>query len=208
VFCHDPDQERGRQRIRRLSATFADHLALAIANLRLRDTLQIQSIRDPLTGLFNRRYLEESLEREVARAKRRDSSLGLIMLDLDHFKAFNDTHGHRAGDEALAALGELLDSSVREEDVPCRYGGEEFALILPDAALEDVARRADEIREALATVNLRHAGKELGRVTLSAGVAVYPEHGTTHEDIVLAADRALYAAKDAGRNRVTVAETD
>jgi len=192
-------------RVRRLSSTFADHLALALANLRLRETLQIQSIRDPITGLFNRRYLEESLEREVARAERRDGSLGVIMLDLDHFKEFNDTHGHRAGDAALVALGGLLPTLVRGEDVPCRYGGEEFAVIFPDAPLEHVARRAEEIREALAAVDLRYADRELGHVTVSAGVAAFPDHGRTPEDLILAADRALYEAKNEGRNRVVVA---
>jgi len=192
-------------RLRRLSATFADHLALALANLRLRDTLQIQSIRDPITGLFNRRYLEESLEREVARAERRKASLGVIMLDLDHFKVFNDTFGHRAGDAALGALGRLLRTLVRAEDIPCRYGGEEFAVIMPDATLEQVSIRAEQIREALAAVDLRHADRDLGSVTLSAGVAAFPEHGKSLEELVLAADRALYQAKHEGRNRVVVA---
>ncbi len=192
-------------RIRRLSATFADHLALALANLGLRDMLQIQSIRDPVTGLFNRRYLEESLEREVARAERREGSLGVVMMDLDHFKVFNDTYGHRAGDAVLVSLGGLLPTLIRGEDVPCRYGGEEFAVIFPDATAEQVAGRADEIREALSAVPLRHADRELGRVTLSVGVASYPEHGQTPEELILAADRALYEAKEQGRNRVVVA---
>ncbi|MCJ7725889.1 MAG: diguanylate cyclase [Acidimicrobiia bacterium] len=193
-------------RVRRLSATFADHLALALANLRLRETLQIQSIRDPITGLFNRRYLEESLEREVARAERRGGSVGVIMLDLDHFKVFNDTFGHRAGDAALGALGVLLRSLVRREDIPCRYGGEEFAVIFPDASLDQVAIRAESIREALAAVDLRHADRELGHITLSAGVAAFPDHGGSLEDLIHAADRALYQAKNEGRNRVVVAE--
>ncbi|MFH2071424.1 MAG: diguanylate cyclase [Actinomycetota bacterium] len=193
-------------RVHQLSATFADHLALALANLRLRNTLQTQSIRDPITGLFNRRYLEESLEREMARAERRGTSLGVIMLDLDHFKEFNDTYGHRAGDAALSALGRLLRTLVRAEDIPCRYGGEEFAVILPDATLEQSAQRAEQIREALAEVSLRHADRELGHITLSAGIAAFPDHGGSLEDLILAADRALYQAKSAGRNRVVIAE--
>ena len=127
------------------------------------------------------------------------------MLDLDHFKEFNDTHGHRAGDAALVALGGLLPTLVRGEDVPCRYGGEEFAVIFPDAPLEHVARRAEEIREALAAVDLKYADRELGHVTVSAGVAAFPDHGQTPEDLILAADRALYEAKNEGRNRVVVA---
>jgi len=195
-------------KVQRLSATFADHLALALANLGLREMLQIQSIRDPVTGLFNRRYLEESLEREVARANRRSSSVGVIMLDIDHFKQFNDTYGHRAGDAVLVTLGDLLPKLIRGEDIPCRYGGEEFAIVLPDAALDDVVRRAEEIRKSLAEVQLTHADQDLGRVTVSSGVAAFPDHGKTPEDLILAADRALYQAKAEGRNRVVAAETD
>jgi diguanylate cyclase (GGDEF)-like protein/PAS domain S-box-containing protein len=191
----------------RLATTFADNLGLALANLNLRERLRIQSIRDPVTGLFNRRYLEESLERELARAERRSTPIGVIMLDLDHFKAFNDTHGHRAGDAALAAIGGLIPTLVRGEDIPCRYGGEEFAVIMPDAGLEVAARRAEQIRAALAAVQVTHADTVLGTVTLSAGVAAYPEHGSGLDDLISAADRALYRAKAEGRDRVVVAGT-
>lgn len=203
---NDPMDDAWTQ-VDRLSANFAEHLALALANLRLRSTLQTQSIRDPVTGLFNRRYLEESLDREVARAERRKLPLGVIMLDLDHFKTFNDAFGHRAGDAALIALGSLLPTMVRREDIPCRYGGEEFAIILPDADLEQVTRRAEQMRAALAEVQLSHADRELGRLTLSAGVAAFPDHGTTSDDLIQAADRALYRAKSEGRNRVVAAES-
>jgi diguanylate cyclase (GGDEF)-like protein/PAS domain S-box-containing protein len=192
-------------RIQRLATTFGDHLALALANLRLRARLQTQSIRDPLTGLFNRRYMEESIEREFARAKRHDTPLSVIMVDIDHFKQFNDSHGHRAGDAALVAAGSLLQRMIRAEDIPCRYGGEEFALILPDATADQAALRAEEIRRALAELALEHTGESLGYVTLSAGIADFPSHGVSAEEIIHAADRALYRAKHNGRNRVELA---
>ena len=115
--------------------TLAEHLALAVANLKLRETLRTQSIRDPLTGLFNRRYMEESLERELRRTIRKKLPLALLMVDVDHFKHFNDTFGHEAGDEILRELARLFQSRLRAEDIACRYGGEEFVLILPDASL-------------------------------------------------------------------------
>src|SRR3989449_1743351 len=120
----------------RLAVTAAGHIALALANLRLRETLRMQSIRDPLTGLFNRRYMEESLARELRRAARNQRRLGAIMLDLDRFKRFNDTFGHEAGDTLLRELGEFLRSRTRGEDIACRYGGEEFVVILPEASME------------------------------------------------------------------------
>lgn len=191
----------------RLAATVAEQIALAVANLILRETLRSQSIRDQLTGLFNRRYMEESLEREIRRAERNHQPLGIIMMDIDHFKKFNDTHGHDAGDAILRAMGTLLKSQVRGGDIACRYGGEELTLMMPDATLEAVQQRAERVRVATAEMSAPHRGTDLGTVTVSLGVALYPLHGSTGEDVLRAADAALYRAKRAGRNRVMVADT-
>lgn len=190
---------------RQLAHTVADSLALSLANLRLRETLRHQSTRDPLTSLFNRRYMEETLERELRRASRQRSTVGLIMLDLDHFKRFNDTFGHAAGDTLLRDLADFLRVHIRGEDVPCRYGGEEFCLILPGASLEIVQERAQLLCDQAASLKVFSGGQLLGAVTLSLGVAVYPLHGATGEAVLRAADAALYRAKQQGRNRVVVA---
>jgi diguanylate cyclase (GGDEF)-like protein len=189
----------------RLAHTVAEHIALAFANLRLRETLRVQSVRDPLTGLFNRRYMEESLERELRRSARHRRSLGVLLLDLDHFKTFNDTFGHGAGDILLRELGHFLQGNVRGEDISCRYGGEEFALILPDAPLDSTLQRAEQLREQVRQLQVTHHGRALGAVSVSIGVAVYPQHGASAEELLAAADRALYQAKAGGRNRVELA---
>ncbi len=188
----------------RLATTVAEHIALSLANLKLQETLRSQSIRDPLTGLFNRRYMEESLEREMRRAGRTRRPVGIIMLDLDHFKTFNDTHGHEVGDALLREVGAVLQRSIRGEDIACRYGGEEFILILPDAPLRDAAQRAEHLREAIGTVDVVRRHQAVGPVTVSLGVAIYPDHGSTSEAVLRAADAALYQAKALGRDRVEV----
>jgi len=180
-------------------------LRVAERILGLHETLRLEAIRDPLTGLFNRRYLEESLEREIRRATRRGTPLGVVMVDLDHFKTFNDDFGHLAGDALLQALGHFLRTNVRGEDIPCRYGGEEFALILPDAPLDATQRRAEDLRRGAQALRVEHRGDPIGSVTLSMGVAAFPLHGTTGEAVLRAADTALYQAKRNGRNRVIVA---
>jgi diguanylate cyclase (GGDEF)-like protein/PAS domain S-box-containing protein len=190
-----------------LAVTIGDHISLALANIRLRETLRHQVIHDALTGLFNRRYLEETLEREIHRVRRKGASLGIIMLDLDRFKHFNDTYGHEAGDNLLRALGKCLASRVRKEDVACRYGGEEFVLILPEASQKIVRQRAEEIRRGFPKVPVVHRGQVLESVTVSLGVAMFPEHGATGQDVLRAADDAMYRAKAQGRHRVVVAES-
>jgi diguanylate cyclase (GGDEF)-like protein len=187
--------------VRDLGLRVAEHLALAIANFRLRETLQVQSTRDALTGLFNRRYMEESLERELHRAAREEGPLALMLLDLDNFKRFNDRLGHAAGDNLLRTLGEFLLAQVRREDVPCRYGGEEFVVILPKASKDDAFRRAERLREDARAQWLAYGPG----VTLSIGVAAYPEDGATARTLLDAADAALYRAKAEGRDRVVVA---
>ena len=183
---------------RNLGLWVAELLALSLANFRLRETLHTQSTRDPLTGLFNRRYMEDSLERELYRADREDGTLGVIMADLDHFKAFNDRSGHVAGDAVLRALGELLAANVRSEDIVCRYGGEEFTILLPNASLEETVTRAEALRRSTAAL-VTPDGEPL---TLSMGVSAYPDHGATGDALIKAADAAMYQAKAAGRDRV------
>ena len=201
----DISQERAEP-LKTLAVTIGDHISLALANIRLRETLHHQVVHDVLTGLFNRRYLEETLEREIYRGRRKGASLGLIMLDLDHFKRFNDTLGHEAGDNLLRTLGKFLAERVRREDVACRYGGEEFVLILAEASQEIVLQRAEEIRREFPEVPVLYRGQVLQSVTVSVGVAMFPEHGATGRDVLRAADDAMYRAKAQGRNRVVVAE--
>ena len=188
--------------LRRDCIAAAEQLSLSLANLRLQDSLRTQSIRDPLTGLFNRRYLEASLPRELQRAERRQSDLSVLMLDIDHFKRFNDTHGHDAGDALLAQVGVVLAQVARSEDIVCRYGGEEFTLVLLDTDREQALMRAEQVRLAIAAVDVSHRRVHLGRVTCSIGLACYPQHGNTPADLIARADRALYAAKEAGRDQV------
>jgi len=189
-----------------LASTFADQVGLSVSNLRLREALRSQSIRDPLTGLFNRRYLEETLEREIRRAVRSEQSLGVLMLDLDHFKTFNDTYGHDAGDTVLREAASFLTKSVRAEDIVCRFGGEEFVIILPMADLKATQARAERIRSKLRELVVLHQGQSVGLVTVSLGVAALPDHGTSPRVLIDAADAALYRAKREGRDRVMVAE--
>jgi len=181
-------------------------IAFSLVNQRLRERLRNQSIRDPLTSLFNRRYLEESLELECSRADRTGSAVSLIMADIDHFKHFNDTFGHEAGDAVLKAMAELLKRLVRQGDVACRFGGEEFILVLPGTSTAEAAALADRIRLALHGLELSHHGQALGNVTSSFGVASYPAAGLTPDELIEAVDHALYAAKTAGRDCVKQAE--
>ena len=185
--------------------TFAGQVGLSVANIRLREALRTQSIKDPLTGLYNRRYLEETLEREIRRAVRAKHALGILMFDLDHFKKFNDTYGHDAGDAVLRETAAFIVSSVRTEDITCRFGGEEFVVILPTADLHAAHGRAKQIQSQIRGVSVMHAGISLGRITVSVGVAALPMHGTTQKDLLEAADAALYRAKNEGRDRVVVA---
>lgn len=168
------------------------------------ERLREQTIRDPLTGLFNRRFLDESMERELSRAKRDNLPLALAMIDIDRFKNLNDTYGHQAGDEVLKRLGKLIQNGARSADLPCRYGGEEFLLVLPNMTLERAAERAQQWRTAFADEKIRFGGTTLS-ATFSVGVAAYPEHGNSSDVLIRAADQALYTAKGSGRNRVVVA---
>ncbi|MBF6022877.1 sensor domain-containing diguanylate cyclase [Lysobacter niastensis] len=191
------DGERGT-----IAEAVAEQLSLAMMNLQLRETLRVQSLRDSLTGLFNRRYLEENLQRELLRCERRGLPLSVIMLDVDHFKRFNDQHGHVAGDALLARVGHTLQGLTRNEDIACRYGGEEFAIVLPETTREVALQRAEEIRQAIASTTVLHMRKTLGPTTASLGVATFPEDGDSPVVLVERADAALYRAKAAGRDRI------
>jgi diguanylate cyclase (GGDEF)-like protein/PAS domain S-box-containing protein len=185
--------------------TFAGQVGLSMANIKLRDALRTQSVRDALTGLYNRRYLEEMLEREVRRAGRAQQSLGILMIDLDHFKTFNDSYGHEAGDAVLRETGASLTKGIRAEDFVCRFGGEEFVVILPTADLESALARAERLRLKMRELTIVHQGKSMGMITISVGVAAFPQHGTSPKELMAAADAALYEAKHRGRDQVVAA---
>jgi diguanylate cyclase (GGDEF)-like protein len=201
-----PDPNSGAfTRRRQLAAAVSEHIALAVANLNLREALRLEAVRDPLTGLYNRRYMQEFLDRELHSARRKHRSLAVMMLDLDHFKRYNDNFGHSAGDRALAAVGETLLRCVRAEDVACRYGGEEFALILPECSLLQATVRAEEIRKRLKEYRDKPDQQPADALTVSIGVAAFDET-TDRVDLLLKfADDALYQAKRAGRDRVAAA---
>ncbi|MCG2722941.1 MAG: diguanylate cyclase, partial [Thermodesulfovibrionales bacterium] len=190
---------------KRVALNAAEHFALTFSNLKLREILRNQAIRDPLTGLFNRRYMEETLDRELSRAIRNKAPVGVIMIDLDYFKRFNDEFGHDAGDTVLQELGNFLQKYIRKEDIACRYGGEEFAIILSGASLEITYQRADLLRENVKNLEVLYKNQKLPGITLSFGVAVFPAHGPTGEAVLIAADTALYRAKQEGRDRVVIA---
>ena len=169
--------------------------------------LQEQVITDPLTRLLNRRYLREYLPRELIRAKRNRGSLAVVLIDIDHFKRINDTFGHEAGDLVLRTLGARLKDGVRASDIACRFGGEEFVVVLLDAAPEGARQKAEAMRAAVGKLDLNYRGESLGRITASMGVALYPDHADDADSLLRAADEALYRAKVSGRDRVVMSET-
>jgi diguanylate cyclase (GGDEF)-like protein len=177
-----------------------------IAGLNLRARLEEESMHDGLTHLFNRRFMEIALDRELRLAARRKGELSLLMLDIDHFKCSNDTYGHAAGDQILRDAAEILRESVRTEDIVCRFGGEEFLVILPGMGTEASFKRAEDIRRSVSVMRTDFDGASGEKVTVSIGVSTYPQAGQTSEELVRAADRALYNAKQNGRNRVVLAE--
>ena len=194
-----------RESHQQLAVSAASQIALSLASLQLRETLREQSIRDPLTHLFNRRFLEESLEREVQLASRKKQSLAVLFLDLDHFKRFNDTFGHETGDMVLQSLADLLRNLFRATDICCRYGGEEFAIILPESSSQDAGIRANTLRSRVKSLRLQYKKQPLGPLTLSVGVAAFPEHSSTAAELLKIADQCLYESKARGRDIVTVA---
>jgi len=204
TIASDPAASPDAARLATTAQAIAEQVALSLSNAKLRQVLRDQSIKDPLTGLFNRRYMEETLGRELVRAERQKTSLSLIVLDIDHFKHINDTHGHPAGDSILRKTGHFLGSSVRESDVACRYGGEEFILILPDCPKEAALAKARELCERTRVLTFPEAGGGV-EITASFGVSSFPADGIEPQSLIQAADAALYVAKRSGRNRVAAA---
>ena len=188
--------------VQRLGRALADSMSLALSNIALRETLRTQSLRDPLTGLYNRRYMEDALERFIRLGERNGSSTAVIMLDLDHFKQLNDLHGHAKGDAVLRDVAAQLIGALRPSDVVCRYGGEELMVILPDCSLDDAAVRAELLRARIESLSEGHEAQ----ISASFGISAIPETSTTMSDIIPMADNALFAAKRQGRNRVITAE--
>jgi diguanylate cyclase (GGDEF)-like protein len=183
----------------------ADRLGPTLSGIELRTRLHEDSIRDPLTKLYNRRFMDESLRRELLRARRSQTPVSLILLDLDNFKLINDEYGHDVGDRVLIMLAHQLNKSVREEDFVYRYGGEEFVMVLPGASLEIARERAEQACVAVRGMRVDTDQGPL-HVTISAGVATYPEHAVDHEQLIVQADKALYAAKESGRDRIELAK--
>jgi diguanylate cyclase (GGDEF)-like protein len=181
-----------------MAQTVSDQLAVAISHARLFRQVSTQAMTDALTGLFNHRYFQERIEREIKLADRNNNQVSLILLDIDHLKRINDSHGHRCGDNALCHVANVMQTCVREVDICARYGGEEFVLILPQCGREDAITVAERLREAIASTSL----PKIGQVTASVGVATYPSAAKSKEELIEMADRAMYLAKAAGRNRV------
>jgi diguanylate cyclase (GGDEF)-like protein len=194
--------EAAWQRIRQLSVTLGEALKLALSNIRLREALREQATRDPLTGLFNRRYLDETLPRELHAHLRENQPLALAILDLDNFKRYNDTWGHEAGDQVLIEVSRILSEHLRASDIACRFGGEELVAVMPGAELQEARDRISRIADLLRHAEIHTDNRPLPPVTFSAGIALAPLHGDNADALLRAADQALYAAKQAGRDRI------
>ncbi len=184
-----------------LISMLAEQIALGLSNIKLRETLRNLSFRDALTGLYNRRYLEETLEREISRCARKSTTLALLMIDIDHFKQFNDKFGHEAGDIVIQSLGNVLRNFARKDDIACRYGGEEFIFVMPEIELKTALQRAQALHEAVSKLHCRYGSEALTQITISVGLAMYPLHADNMHDLIAASDTALYQAKNSGRNK-------
>ncbi len=186
------------------AVTVSEGVKISLSNLKLRELMHRQANHDPLTGLFNRRYLEDTLPRELNQARRKNDPTSVAMLDIDHFKKFNDTFGHDAGDLILREMGHLFKESLRKSDIACRYGGEEFVIVLFDSTQKESLKRFETIRDRINNLQLRYREQLLGRMTVSIGIAEATDNSMTAEELVTAADKALYAAKNAGRDCIIV----
>ena len=200
---------KGKHHLRQqqLALSVGETIKLSLSNLTLREELRQQALHDPLTGLFNRRYLDETLPRELYQAQRRKTPLSIVMLDIDDFKQCNDTFGHGTGDTVLSKVGLTLQENLRKSDISCRYGGDEFVLVLPDSSVADTQARLEQIRTSLKGLKIRSGGKALGTINMSAGIAQTPEHGTTASELLRAADEAMYSAKQAGGDQIAIYPT-
>jgi diguanylate cyclase (GGDEF)-like protein len=203
VMCEDVSERRSTEdSLRSAYAELESLVAQRTAELRsANERLSTQAISDPLTGLYNRRYLADFVERELSRTRRGGHKTVFAMIDIDHFKHINDTFGHEAGDDVLRALSGFLRAQIRQEDLAFRYGGEEFLLVMPCATFDGIPSRIEKIREQITHVTIEHLHHPLIPVTLSIGVAIFPDHGDTADEVIRCADTALYLAKEGGRNR-------
>jgi diguanylate cyclase (GGDEF)-like protein/PAS domain S-box-containing protein len=192
----------------KLAAMVVERLGIALANIRLRQSLRQESIRDPLTRLFNRRYLAESLPRELSRAERERQELSVLMFDVDHFKKFNDTYGHELGDQVLRMIGDALFVQFRGNDIVCRYGGEEFAVVLARTTLPQALLKAEQLRAKVRSLEVTYRHQAIGPITISIGLASSAQHGFSAGKLLAAADKAMYAAKNAGRDCVVASTED
>ena len=182
----------------------AENIGLALANLRLRDALREMAMVDALTGLANRRRFDTAITEQIALSQRGKAPFACLMVDIDHFKRFNDTHGHDGGDAVLRAVGRVLDDALREDGCAFRLGGEEFVLLMPGFTLEQAVSRARQVQEQIQNLRVEHRHRELEAITASFGLAAYPEHGKA-EALVQTADAALLRAKAQGRNQIVIA---
>ncbi len=203
VLSAKDEGEAESEQMMRIAGTLSDCMSLALANISLREELRAQSLRDPLTGLYNRRYMEDALDRYLNLGDRNGSSTSIIMMDLDHFKKLNDEHGHAKGDSVLRDVGASMVNALRPTDVVARIGGEEFVIILPECTLEDAEIKAEVLRKRIEGLSEAHAAK----VTASFGIATVPDNATGRQDVLPMADAALYRAKHDGRNCVRVSHT-
>ncbi|MFM6932934.1 MAG: diguanylate cyclase [Novosphingobium sp.] len=203
IACDAPDAFIRLLDVRRLGRALADSMSLALSNISLREKLRTQSMRDPLTGLYNRRYMEDALERYLSLAERSGNATSVLMIDLDDFKKLNDDHGHAKGDAVLRDVAGQMVGALRPSDVVCRYGGEEFLIILPNCPMEDAAIKAELIRSRIESLTEAHQA----RVSASIGLAAVPTTSTTASDLIPLADAALFRAKRAGKNRVEQASS-
>jgi len=207
IECQSPEAATMTETREESVISLAEMAGMTISGLRLRERLERQSIRDGMTGLFNRSFMEVALERELHRSARQRRELALLMVDIDHFKQFNDTFGHEAGDVVLRQVAESLRQGVRTEDIVCRFGGEEFVVILPEMTPDAAMERAEALRQMVEDLAPRYHGQPLRRVTISIGLAVAPHNGEVAEELLRCADRAMYAAKHRGRNQVVPADS-
>jgi len=192
---------------RNIAVNLAEQISYGLANLHLKDLLRNQAIRDPLTDLYNRRFMFEALEQALNRAERHQAHLAVLMIDLDYFKLFNDSYGHEAGDVVLIKVAEAFKNNLRLEDIACRYGGEEFCIICPDINVSDAYRLAEKLRACVGRLSLSYKSNSLGKITISTGVAIFPNHADSSHQLIDQADQALYQAKKQGRNCTQVAQT-
>ncbi len=205
LYLTQPADSPLKEAKQRLAVAMAEHIAMALSNLRLHETLRSQSIRDPVTGLFNRRFMEESLELELRRAARNRRPLGMIMLQIDNLQALSQSFGAEAEKAVLLELGSLLQTIIRKEDIACRFAAEKFTILLPQGSVEVSSQRAENLREMIRNLGVRYRGHPLGRVTVSAGIAGFPDHGRTGEAIIKAVEGALQSARDQGGDRIITA---